>query len=554
MINETNYSSYTTRDRRLPGYGNVSDRSVSSNGTIQVAQTAVMGRSNTRSLNPATRPTAVYKAGNLQINAETIQPSLNMNCRRKADTPSEHGLLRSFSSHISFFQRMLDGLLIIGVFLGMLYVHGGVLNAENLLAAVLAVQIFLIYAEMFNLYKSWRISRRYEEIRVVFSVWILATATLLMLASITNTSETYSRLLQISWLVAVPLVLGVARLTIRVALRHARRHGANTRSIAIVGNNSIGHRLVKHFDASPWAGLIVKGFYDARRSKTSSVDIDGSTYSVNSMADLIRQARSGEIDSVYVALPLTSERLIEEVVDQLADSTASVYVIPDSFASELLHARWVDFGGMPMLSVHETPFFGVHGWLKRFEDIVLSSLILLLISPLMLGIAVAVKVTSPGNIIFRQRRYGLNGAVVEVWKFRSMTVCEDGGNVSQATKNDKRVTPLGAFLRRTSLDELPQFFNVLQGSMSVVGPRPHAVTHNEQYRQLIKGYMLRHKVKPGISGWAQINGWRGETDTLDKMKKRVEFDMEYIQNWTLWFDIKIVFLTVFRGFAGKNAY
>jgi putative colanic acid biosynthesis UDP-glucose lipid carrier transferase len=157
-------------------------------------------------------------------------------------------------------------------------------------------------------------------------------------------------------------------------------------------------------------------------------------------------------------------------------------------------------------------------------------------------------------MLFKQRRYGLNGAVVEVWKFRSMTVCEDGETLQQAKKGDARITPLGAFLRRTSLDELPQFFNVLQGSMSVVGPRPHAVTHNEQYRQLIKGYMLRHKVKPGITGWAQINGWRGETDTLDKMKMRVEFDMEYIQNWTLWFDLKIVFFTIFRGFVGENAY
>jgi putative colanic acid biosynthesis UDP-glucose lipid carrier transferase len=246
--------------------------------------------------------------------------------------------------------------------------------------------------------------------------------------------------------------------------------------------------------------------------------------------------------------------VIEEVVNQLADTTASVFVVPEPFTSALVNARWIDLGGMPMLSVHETPFFGLYGLLKRVEDIVLSSLILLLISPLMLVIAMAVKATSSGPVIFKQRRYGLNGSEVEVWKFRSMTVCEDGARVLQATKGDSRVTSLGAFLRKTSLDELPQFINVLQGSMSVVGPRPHAVTHNEQYRQLIKGYMLRHIVKPGITGWAQINGWRGETDTLDKMKKRVEFDMEYIENWTLWLDLKIVVLTIFRGFVGRNAY
>ena len=449
---------------------------------------------------------------------------------------------------------MVDGLLIVGIYLTLLNLHSVSVTAYNLLAAVTAVLTFLVFAEMFRLYKSWRISPKSDEIRTLLVIWMITVATLLSLAFMSKTTAIYSRLVVATWFIAVPVVLGVVRLTRRAILDRLRRQGSNTRSVAIVGNNSIGHRLAKHFESSTWAGLVVKGFFDARRSESASVNIDGETYSLKPLGDLILQVRSGEIDSVFVALPLSSERLIEEVVNQLADTTASVFVVPDSFASELLHARWVDFGGIPLLSVHETPFFGVSGWLKRLEDIVLGSLILLLISPLMLGISIAVKMTSPGPILFKQRRYGLNGAVVEVWKFRSMTVCEDGSNVLQATKGDKRITPLGAFLRKTSLDELPQFINVLQGSMSVIGPRPHAVTHNEQYRRLIKGYMIRHMVKPGISGWAQINGWRGETDTLDKMKKRVEFDMEYIENWTLWLDVKIVFLTVFRGFVGKNAY
>ena len=207
---------------------------------------------------------------------------------------------------------------------------------------------------------------------------------------------------------------------------------------------------------------------------------------------------------------------------------------------------------IPAPSLHETPFYGVDGWVKRLEDLLMASLILLLIP--MLIIAAAVKLTSPGPVLFKQRRYGLNGSVVEVWKFRSMTVTEDGDRVIQAQKNDARITPLGAFLRRTSLDELPQFFNVLQGTMSVVGPRPHAVAHNEQYRGLIRGYMLRHKVKPGITGWAQISGWRGETETLDKMAMRVKHDLDYVKNWSLWLDLKIIFLTVFKGFVNKSAY
>jgi len=192
--------------------------------------------------------------------------------------------------------------------------------------------------------------------------------------------------------------------------------------------------------------------------------------------------------------------------------------------------------------------------LKRIEDVVLASLILLLIAVPMLLIAIAVKLTSRGPVLFRQTRYGMDGRPIRVWKFRSMTVMEDGDAVIQASRNDCRITPLGAFLRRTSLDELPQFFNVLLGDMSVVGPRPHAVAHNEQYRRQVSRYMLRHKVKPGITGWAQVNGWRGETDTLEKMQKRIEFDLDYIENWSVWWDLKIVLLTLFKGFVHRNAY
>lgn len=242
------------------------------------------------------------------------------------------------------------------------------------------------------------------------------------------------------------------------------------------------------------------------------------------------------------------------MINDLADTTASVFVVPDLFIFQLNQARWTDFGGLPIVSIYESPFEGMNGTLKRVEDVVLSSLILLVIALPMLVIAAIIKFTSKGSVLFKQRRYGLNGKVVEVWKFRSMSVSDDGETVTQAQKSDPRITLFGAFLRRTSLDELPQFINVLMGDMSVVGPRPHAVAHNEQYRGLIPGYMLRHKVKPGITGWAQINGWRGETDTLDKMQRRVECDLEYMRNWSLWFDLKIVALTVFKGFTSKNAY
>jgi putative colanic acid biosynthesis UDP-glucose lipid carrier transferase len=231
-----------------------------------------------------------------------------------------------------------------------------------------------------------------------------------------------------------------------------------------------------------------------------------------------------------------------------------VYLAADFFAFDLLRARWGTLGDVPTVSLHETPFYGVDGWLKRLEDIVLGTLILMIVAIPMLIIGISIRLTSKGPALFRQRRYGLNGEVIDVLKFRSMTVAEDGPEIKQATAGDARVTKLGAFLRRTNLDELPQFLNVIEGTMSIVGPRPHAIAHNELYRKKIQGYMLRHKVKPGISGWAQVNGWRGETDTLEKMEKRVEHDLDYIRNWSLLWDLQIIFMTVFGSGARRNAY
>ena len=231
-----------------------------------------------------------------------------------------------------------------------------------------------------------------------------------------------------------------------------------------------------------------------------------------------------------------------------------MHFIPDFLLSNLIHARIEHIGDVDTLSVFESPYLGAKEFFKRTEDLLVGSLILLIISPILLFIALGVKFTSKGPVIFKQDRYGLGGEKIRVWKFRSMTVMENSDVVTQAKKGDTRITKFGGFLRRTSLDELPQFFNVLTGQMSIVGPRPHAVSHNEEYRQKVEFYMLRHKVKPGITGWAQINGWRGETDTLEKMEKRVEYDLFYIKHWSLWFDIKIIFLTFFKGFVGKNAY
>ena len=464
------------------------------------------------------------------------------------------GSLYAHASGVNALQRLLDAVLIFSVYAVLMEMSGLGWNVVRVFPALLAVTLFALFAELQGVYRSWRLGSTGEEMRTVVTIWLFVVFTLLALAFATKTTAIFSRVMAMTWFVAVPVVLGAMRLLVRSAVRHARRKGANTRRVAVVGNNPIGHGLIEHLEAMSWSGLMVCGVFDYDVGKEACLSVGHENCRVESVDELLRKARAGEVDVVYVALPLRDEHRIDALVDSLADTTVSAYVVPDMFVAGLMNSRWVDFGGMPIVSVYETPVFGLYEWVKRVEDIVLSSLILLLTAPLMLAIALAVKLSSHGPILFRQRRYGLNGAVVEVWKFRTMKVWEDGEHVPQATRSDARNTAVGSILRRTSLDELPQFFNVLQGTMSVVGPRPHAVAHNEQYRKLIKGYMLRHKVKPGITGWAQINGWRGETDTLDKMQKRIEYDLEYIQNWSLWLDLRIILLTLAKGVAGRNAY
>jgi putative colanic acid biosynthesis UDP-glucose lipid carrier transferase len=274
------------------------------------------------------------------------------------------------------------------------------------------------------------------------------------------------------------------------------------------------------------------------------------------LEQLFEDAQSGKLDAIYVTLPMAAENRVREILDKLGNTTANVFYVPDLFAFNLISSRCVMMQGIPCFSVYGSPFDQepLDSMLKRFEDIVLSSLILCLIFLPMIFIAIGVKLSSPGPVIFRQKRYGADGSSINVWKFRTMTVCENGAKVTQATRNDPRIKPYGAFLRRYSLDELPQFFNVLQGRMSIAGPRPHAVAHNEQYRKEINQYMLRHKVKPGITGLAQVNGCRGETDTLEKMERRVAYDLRYIQNWSLLLDLKIIFLTIFKVFRDPDAY
>ncbi|MCP4993857.1 MAG: undecaprenyl-phosphate glucose phosphotransferase [Gammaproteobacteria bacterium] len=449
--------------------------------------------------------------------------------------------------------KLLDSLSIFGVLMLAIAMHQRVtLNSRFVLIGLLVLLAFYLVSESVGLYRSWRGTSLHEEFFQVALAWGITILLTLLLGYLFKRSEEFSRLVAGLWILLTPLAMGGWRLCVRLILRHFRSKGYNIRSVAIVGAGSLGVRVAKTIQYKPCLGLKLLGFFDDRKPKDDRLawqgDVEGA------FDELVTRARGGEIDLIYITLPMTAHPRIMSLTDRLADTTASVYLVPDFFTFNLFHGQWDTLGDLPMVSVFDTPFWGVAGWLKRVQDILLSSLILIAISPVMLAVAAAVKFTSTGPVIFRQRRYGVDGKEIFVWKFRSMRVAEDGDSVVQAKKNDLRVTAVGAFIRRTSLDELPQFFNVLLGDMSIVGPRPHAVVHNEEYRGLIKGYMLRHAVKPGITGWAQVNGWRGETDTLDKMEKRVEHDLWYIRNWSSWLDLKIVFLTLFKGFTGTQAY
>ncbi|MGB8222162.1 MAG: undecaprenyl-phosphate glucose phosphotransferase [Polyangiales bacterium] len=451
--------------------------------------------------------------------------------------------------------RLVDFALIYAALWLPAYARGEVWDQRSWVAATIAAVLFMVIAQSLRLYESARGARVKVQLVRCWAAWFVGVVpVLLFLLFISNRSGEYSRITVSSWFLLAPFFISVWRTAITLVIRELRSHGYNTRAAAIIGMTELGEQLALQIHAVPALGLEVYGFYDDRDDERCHPIPESLGQRAGTLRDAVNAARSGEIDLIYIAFPLRAEPRINELLHELSDTTASVYLAADFFAFDLLHARWDTLGGVPTIGLHETPFYGVDGWLKRLEDIVVGTCILVTIAIPMLIIGLCVKLTSPGPALFRQRRYGLNGEVIHVLKFRSMTVTEDGAEIKQATEGDTRITKFGAFLRRTNLDELPQFVNVIEGTMSIVGPRPHAVAHNELYRRKILGYMLRHKVKPGITGWAQVNGWRGETDTLDKMEKRVEHDLDYIRNWSLLWDLQIIFMTVFGAGSRRNAY
>jgi len=451
---------------------------------------------------------------------------------------------------ISFFQRVLDPLIVMGtLYLSALLFHEP-FSGYLLVLMILAFFISSAVYQHIDPYRTWRSGRMWAYARDVVFGWCVTIAVLMFLGSSSGLKYYYDERVVLAWFIATPAILLISHIAARMAQLPGQ--GTEVRSAVVVGANDVGLKFAGICDHHPNLFMHVRGFFDDRDDGRRPPDMRHPM--LGKTEDLVQYVHEHGIKMIFISQPISAQPRIRKLIDELQDTTASVYFLPDVYIFDLMQARFDNVGGMPVIAIRESPFMGLNSTVKRATDILLSSIILVLLSPLLLVIALAVKLSSPGPVIFKQRRYGLYGDDIIVYKFRSMTVMENGSTVTQASKNDQRLTRIGGFLRRTSLDELPQFINVLQGRMSIVGPRPHAVAHNEQYRKLIKGYMLRHKVKPGITGWAQVNGLRGETATLDKMEARIQYDLDYLRNWSLWLDLWIVLKTVKVVLTRENAF
>jgi putative colanic acid biosynthesis UDP-glucose lipid carrier transferase len=418
--------------------------------------------------------------------------------------------------------------------------------------AAVALVAFLISCQIFtDLDLHCGVHVKPRSVSRILLEWSCVVAALCFLAVSLRLNERFPREVILAWFLTTPIVLVLASSMTAPLARRIAAASPMTQRYIIIGANDVGMELARRVDSSTCAGQFF-GFFDHRSAGRLCESTRGRLAGTGKdVADFVRRHN---INAVYIALPISIAPRIEELLNGLRDTTASIYFVPNIFAFDLVQARCVEINGMPVFSICESPLRGMSAFWKRALDVTLAVAALFLIWPVLLAAAAAIKYSSAGPVLFKQRRYGLNGEEILIYKFRSMTVCEDGAVIAQATARDPRVTPVGAFLRRTSLDELPQILNVLEGKMSFVGPRPHAVAHNEEYRKLINGYMIRHKVRPGITGWAQVNGLRGETANVERMRQRVQYDLDYLKNWSLWLDLRIIARTALTVLRGGNAY
>ena len=452
--------------------------------------------------------------------------------------------------------RLMDAFAIeiAGGLAGLLHFQMPLLDAEPIHTVLLhfcAALVFFLFPQL-RLYISWRGRSMPDLFLRLAASWAVVLLVGLFFSFMIHHVGHVSRLWLFYWYAIGLAMLMLYRMAVYFVLHHLRTKGLNNKRVLIVGYGSTGRELHRRALALEWAGYGVVAVY-AAPADADKID-DPAITRIEKLKDIPDYVATNHIHEIWITLPLMESPKLQQLQDLLRNALVDIRWAPDILGLQMLSNRMSNFLGFPVVDLNQPISSGLNGIAKDIFDKVFAAIALILLLPLFAVIAILIKRSSPGPVFFKQPRLGLNGKRFDVYKFRTMKLHQEHGTVTQATKDDPRITPIGGFLRRTSLDELPQFINVLLGHMSVVGPRPHALQHNELYKGLLETYMLRHRVKPGITGWAQIHGHRGETDTVDKMAKRVQFDLHYIQNWSLWMDIRIIVWTAFKGWTGNNAY
>ena len=457
------------------------------------------------------------------------------------------GYLKEHSSLVQISARVLDLSVVIGAFYLAYFIQWGHfrLYLGYQVALVVSCVVVASIFPIFNVYRSWRADSVRQELTAIFFGWFTSCFVIISLAFILKSSDVYSRIWFAYWFSLVVVGLSVIRLAVRLLLYFVRKKGFNQRSIVIVGSGKLLTKTIEHINHAPWAGLNVDGVFGNNEPKDEKLK---NLYKgdINHFEQTLKTTK---VDQVWFAVPFEKAEKIKKYYEIATIYGTEIKYVPDLFGMELLNHSISELNGLPVLNIVKSPMEGINALIKRVEDIILSTLILLFISPVMLVVALGVKLNSKGPVFYKQERVSWNGRKFGMLKFRSMAVNSESSNIEWGGAKNKQVTRFGKFIRRTSLDELPQFINVLKGDMAIVGPRPERSVFVEQFKKEIPRYMHKHIVKAGITGWAQINGWRGDTD----LTERVDCDLFYIENWSIYFDIKIIILTLFKGFNNKNA-
>jgi len=473
--------------------------------------------------------------------------------------PLQKGLLKEYARIFSLFLRLVDLVVILGASWFAFYLS----NAHEFFEAqgitglpviyqyvvILVVVLSVLVFPLFTVYGVWRGASVFAEIKQITVAWTSIALMLAGIAFVTQTGLEYSRSWMVAWYLLGGAGLVSSRIVLRTLLYWLRLSGFNKRYIIIIGTGGQAMRVAQRLQKSTWFGLEIVAFFGSKPDKLPE-DLSGIEV-IEEMSKISAYVSENTVDQVWIAMSHKDEGMVRDVISNLNESAVSIRYVPDIFEFQVMHHSLTEIAGMPVMNLSYTPIEGSNKYLKALEDYVMASIFIILLSPLMLIIAALISVTSNGPVLYRQQRMSWDGAPFEMLKFRTMpeNIESDSGAV-WAKKGESRASGFGQLLRSTSLDELPQLFNVLKGEMSLVGPRPERPVFVEKFKNEIPKYMEKHLVKAGMTGWAQVNGWRGNTD----LNSRIEHDLYYIDNWSVWLDIKIILMTLFKGFVNKNAY